>query len=224
MLNERVNKYITLNMVTLILTLTLWPINSGLLTFLLLPHLSSSLTNSLPSLNLICHSKTDARFMQGDRKAVWSIPYVSVALFPSLKPNFIAYRSSKVSSCPDCIFEIHQLWKSGFSRVYSNSCCSCSFEPEITKIEQSSHNMYSNNILNFQESATIVNAHTKKVLKLIVCTSGNQLISTHTHTHKNKTKQKTLIFGHKKKKAREGVVFAFVFFVFIDQSALTRQF
>ena len=43
-------------------------------------------------------------------KAVWSIPYVSVAFFPSLKPDFIAYRSSKVSSCPDYIFEIHQLW------------------------------------------------------------------------------------------------------------------
>ena len=47
--------------------------------------------------------------------------YVSVAFFPSLKQNFIAYRSSKVSSRPDCIFEIHQLWQSGFSRVYSNS-------------------------------------------------------------------------------------------------------
>ena len=31
---------------------------------LLLPHLSSSVTDSLPSLNLLCHSKTDARFMQ----------------------------------------------------------------------------------------------------------------------------------------------------------------
>ena len=51
-------------------------------------------------------------------------------IFPSLKQNFIAYRSSKVS---DCIFEIHQLWQSGFSRVYSNCCCSCSFEPEIIK-------------------------------------------------------------------------------------------
>ena len=31
-------------------------------------------------------------------KAVWSIPYVSVvSFFPSLKQNFIAYRSSKVS-------------------------------------------------------------------------------------------------------------------------------
>ena len=44
--------------------------------------------------------------MQDDPKAVWSIPYVSVAFFPSLKHNFIAYRSS---SSPDGIFEIHQL-------------------------------------------------------------------------------------------------------------------
>ena len=35
--------------------------------------------------------------MQDDPKAAWSIPYVSVAFFPSLKHNFIAYRSSK---CP----------------------------------------------------------------------------------------------------------------------------
>ena len=133
-----------------------------------LPYSSSSLTDSLPSFNLLCHSKTDARFMQDGPKAVWSIPCVYVAFFPSLKQNFIAYRSSKVS---DWIFEIHQLWQSGFSRVYSNCCCSCSFEPEITKIGQSSHKMYSNNILNFQVSTTILNAHTKKVWKLIVCTS-----------------------------------------------------
>ena len=126
------------------------------------------LTDSLPSLNLLCHSKTDAQFMQDGRKAVWSIPYVSVAVFfPSLKQNFITYGSSKVSSRPDCIFEIHQLWQSGFSRVYSNCWCSCSFEPEIMKISQSSHKMYSNNILNFQESTTIFNACTKKVWKLI---------------------------------------------------------
>ena len=110
------------------------PINSGVLTSLLLPHRSSSLTDSLPSLNLLCLSKTDARFMQDAPKAVWSIPYVSVEFFPSLKQNFIAYRSSKVSSRPDCIFEVHQLWQSGFSRVYSNCCCSCSFEPEIIKL------------------------------------------------------------------------------------------
>ena len=114
------------------------------------------------------YSKTDARFMQDGRKAVWSIPYVSVAFFPNLKQNFIAYPSSKVS---DCIFEVHQLWQSGFSRVYFSCYCSCSFECEIIKIGQSSHKMYSNNILNFQEFTTILNAHTKNVWKLIVCTS-----------------------------------------------------
>ena len=35
--------------------------------------------------------------MQDARKAVWSIPYISVAFFPSLKQIFIAYRPSK---CP----------------------------------------------------------------------------------------------------------------------------
>ena len=94
--------------------------------------------------------------MQDGWKAVWSIPYVSVVFFPSLKQNFIAYRSSKMS---DCIFEIHHLWQSGFSRVYFNCRCSCSFEPEIIKI---GHNMYSNNIVNFQESTTILNAGTNK--------------------------------------------------------------
>ena len=53
--------------------------------------------------------KIDARFMQDAPKAVWSIPYISGAFFPSLKQNFIAYHFSKVTSHPDCIFEIHQL-------------------------------------------------------------------------------------------------------------------
>ena len=158
-----------------LVTLTLWSINSGVLTSLLLPHLSSSLTDSVPSLNLLCQSKTDARFMQDGWKAVWSIPYVSVAFFPSLKQNFIAYRFSKVS---DRIFENHHLWQSGFSRVYSNCCCNCSFETEIIKIDQISHKMYSNKILNFQESTTILNAHTKKVWKLIVGTSYIQVTET----------------------------------------------
>ena len=47
--------------------------------------------------------------MQDGRKAVWSIPYVSVAFFPSLKHNFIAYHSSNVSARTDSIFEIQQL-------------------------------------------------------------------------------------------------------------------
>ena len=74
--------------------------------------------------------------------------------FPSLKHNFIAYRSSKVSSRSDCIFEIHQQWQSGFSRVYSNCCCSWWFEAEV-----------SNNIVNFQVSPTILNPCTKNVWK-----------------------------------------------------------
>ena len=90
--------------------------------------------------------------------------------FSSLKQNFIAYRSSNVSWRTDCIFEIHHQWQWGFSRMYSNSCCSCSFELEIIKIVQSSHKMYSNNIMNFQESTTKLNACPKKVWKLIECT------------------------------------------------------
>ena len=93
-----------------------------------------------------------------------SIRFCGIYL-PSLKHNFIAYRSSKVS---DCIFEIHQQWQSGFIRVYSKSCRSCTFQPEIIKIGHSSHKMYTNNILNFKESMTVSNAHTKKVWKLIV--------------------------------------------------------
>ena len=113
-------------------------------TTLIIPHRHPAFLECLMQLQ-----KTDVRFLQVGRKAVWSIPYVSVAYFPSLKQSFIAYRSSKVSSRPDCIFEIYQLWQSGFSRVYSNSCRRCSFEPEIMKIGQPSHKMYSNNILYF---------------------------------------------------------------------------
>ena len=112
--------------------------------------------------------------MQDGRKAVRSIPYVFVAFFPSLKQNFIAYCSS---SRPDCIFKIHQLWQSGFSRVYSNCCSSCSFEPEIIKIGLSSHKMYSNNILNFRESTTILNARTKKSGNLLKAPRTSMLSS-----------------------------------------------
>ena len=87
--------------------------------------------------------------------------YVSVAFFQCLKHNSISYCSSKVSSRPDYIFEIHQLWQSGFSRVYCNCCCSCSFAAEIINVGRSSHKIYSNNLLNFQESTTILNACTK---------------------------------------------------------------
>ena len=51
----------------------------------------------------------------------------------------------------------------------SSSCCSCLFETEIIKIGQLSGKMFSNKIVNFQESTTIVNACIKK--------SGNLLNS-----------------------------------------------
>ena len=63
-------------------------ISSAVLTSLLLPHLSSSLTDSLPTFNLLCHSLTNARFMQDAPKPVWSIPYISVAFFPKFKTEF----------------------------------------------------------------------------------------------------------------------------------------
>ena len=46
--------------------------------------------------------------------------------------------------------------------MYSNSSGSCSFVPELIKIDQSSYKIDSNNLLNFQESTTILNACTKK--------------------------------------------------------------
>ena len=52
----------------------------------------------------------------------------------------------------------NQLWCIDFHTSHHP----CSFEPEIIKIGQSSHKMYSNIILNFQESTTILNACTKK--------------------------------------------------------------
>ena len=114
--------------------------------------------------------------MQDGLKAVWCILYVSVAFFPSLEQDFIASRSSQVSYC---IFEIHQLWQPGFSSgVNSNCYCSCSFEPEIIKIGQSSHRMYSNNILNFQESTTILNAH-KKTYRMHLVSLTTQLKISH---------------------------------------------
>ena len=108
--------------------------------------------------------------------ARWSISSLKhsigfCGIFSKLKQNFIEYRSSKVSTRPDCIFEIYQMWQSGFSRMYSNCCCSCWFEREVIKIGRSSHKMYSNNILYCQESTTILNACPKKGWKPIECTT-----------------------------------------------------
>ena len=129
---------------------------------LTIPHRLPAFLESLMPLKNWC--SIDARWSKSSLR--YSIRFCGI--FPSLKQNLIAYRPSKVS---DCIFEIHHLWQSDFCWVYSNFCCSCSFQPEIIKVGQSSHKMYSNNILNFQKYTTILNAHTKKVWKLIVCTS-----------------------------------------------------
>ena len=51
-------------------------------------------------------------------------------IFSEFKTEFYCISSWR----PDCIFEIPQLWQSGVCRVYSNCCCSCSFEAEIIKI------------------------------------------------------------------------------------------
>ena len=55
--------------------------------------------------------------------------------------------------------------------MYSNCCCSCSFQAEIIKIGQLSHRIYRNNIVKFQESTTTLNARTKKVWKPLECTT-----------------------------------------------------
>ena len=99
--------------------------------------------------------------------------------FPSLKQNFIAYHSSKMSSRPDSIFEIHQLWQSDSSRVYSNYWCSFIWTLNHKNWSViASHKMYSNNIGNFQESTTILNAWTKNVWKLIKCTTYIFIVKT----------------------------------------------
>ena len=99
-------------------------------------------------------------------------------IFPSLKHNFITYCSSKML---DCIFEIHQLRQSGYSRVYSNSFCRCLFEPEIIKIGQSSHKMYSNNIMNFQVFMTILNACKKRLETYWMCQVTSEKINVPKH-------------------------------------------
>ena len=87
-------------------------------------------------------------------------------IFSKFKTEFycISFFYVKCRLVQIAIFEIHQLWQSDFCRVYSNSGCRCSFE---IKIGQSSHKMYSNKILNSQESTTILNACTKTSWNLL---------------------------------------------------------
>ena len=132
---------------------------------LIIPHRLPAFFESLMLLKNWC--SIHARWSKSSLKH--SIRFCDI--LPSLKPNFIAYRFSKVFSRPDCIFEIHQLWQSGFSMLYPNCYRSCRFEYDIIKIGQSSHKMYSNNIMNFQVSTRILNTCTRKVWKPIQYTT-----------------------------------------------------
>ena len=91
---------------------------------LIIPHRLPIVLESLMPLKNWC--SIHARFSKISLKN--SIRFCGI--FPKIKHNFLAYLSSKMS---DCIFEIQYQWQSGSSRVYSNCCCSCSFEPEIIK-------------------------------------------------------------------------------------------
>ena len=137
---------------------------------LIIPHRLSAFLESLLSLRNWC--SIHARCSKSSLKH--SIRFCGIFSKNFFQQNFIAYRSSKASSCPDCIFEVHQLWQSGFFWMYPNCCCSCWFEPAIIKNSHPSHTMNSNNIPNFQESMTILNASIKK--------SGNLFNVPHIYT------------------------------------------
>ena len=86
--------------------------------FLIPPHHPSQ----TPCPPWIPYATENARFMQGTPKAVWIIPYVSVACFTSLKMILLHIVLLKCTYVQIAFFEIHLLWQPGFSRVYSNSC------------------------------------------------------------------------------------------------------
>ena len=105
---------------------------------LIIPHILPAFLESIMPLKNWC--SIYARWSK--RSLKHSIRFCGT--FSKFKTEFYFVSFFLVSSRPNCIFEIHQLWQSGFSRVYSNSCCSCWFESEIKKIDQSSHKMHSN--------------------------------------------------------------------------------
>ena len=79
-------------------------------TALIIPHRLSAFLESLMPLKNWC--SIHARWLKSSLKH--SIRFCGIS--SRFKQNFIAYCSSKMSPRPDCIFEIHQLWQSGFSK------------------------------------------------------------------------------------------------------------
>ena len=104
---------------------------------LIIPHRLPAVLESLMPLKNWC--SIHAILSQSSLK--YSIYFCGI--FSKFKTEFYCISFFRT---PDWIFEIHQLWQKGFSRVHSSCCRNCSFEPEIIKIGQSSHKMYSNNI------------------------------------------------------------------------------
>ena len=83
---------------------------------LIIPHRLPAFLDSLMPLKNWC--SIHARWSKSSLKH--SIRFWRI--FPRLKQNFIAYRSSKVSSRPDCIFEIDQLWQSVMWQLEGIAC------------------------------------------------------------------------------------------------------
>ena len=152
-MNHLLNSLKNLNMVTPILTLTLWPINSGVLTSLL-STLSSSLPQRLPAfLEFLMPLKNDLRLMQDGRKAVGVIPYVTgIFQVKQISLHIVLLSVPPPPLTPPPPTQKKKQNQHRLSRMYSNCCCSCSFECENIKIGRSSHKMYSNNILNVVQS------------------------------------------------------------------------
>ena len=94
-------------------------------TALINPHRLSAFLESLMPLKNGC--SIHARCSKSSLKH--SIRFCGI--FSKFKTEFYSISFFKMS---DCIFEIQQLWQSGFSRVHCNSSCSWWFKPEIIKI------------------------------------------------------------------------------------------
>ena len=127
---------------------------------LIIPHRLSAILESLMPLKNWCSIH-----------ARWSKSSLSNPTFLWHFSKFKTESYCIYSKVSDCIFEIHQLWSSGFIRVYFNCCRSCSFEPETIEIGKSSHKTYSNYIVNFQESDDNFKCLYKKVWKLMEFTT-----------------------------------------------------
>ena len=109
--------------------------------------------------------------------------------------------------------------------MYSNCCCSCSIEPEIIKIGQSSHKMYRNNILKFQESTTILDACTKMSGNILnaPCSLSYIYIYIYREREREKERERERERGRReggRKRERERLLFVFFFLFFYSVSTL----